>query len=65
MKRRGFFKALAGLAATPAVAKEVPRAGPEDDISGLRDRLMPEITKALETGIRGYREKWTELFKLP
>lgn len=63
MKRRGFFKAFAGLVAAPAVAKAAEPKRSEFDAELIRERVMPEITKALETGVRGYREKWTEIFK--
>lgn len=29
----------------------------------VRDKVMPEITQVLITGIRGFREQWTQLFR--
>lgn len=30
----------------------------------VRDELMPKITTALETGVRGYRERWSQLLDI-
>src|SRR5262249_18473131 len=32
------------------------------DVLTVRDTIMPEITDMLDTGIRGFREKWTKIF---
>lgn len=69
MKRRGFFKAFAGL---PVVAVAEVRPTPKKqevfirlDAEHLRNQVMPEITKLLETGVKGHREKLAEILRNP
>lgn len=77
LKRRGFFTALAGLIAVPFVPEAAKAAKvqklnvkliPMIDVAGIdpaaiRDLIMPAITEALESGVKGYREKWIALLK--